>query len=376
MIGPASRARVVHLTTVHDRDDVRIFVKQCRTLAAQGYDVVLVVADGLGASERDGVRIVDIGRRPRGRLLRMGLLPWRAARAVRRLEPALLHFHDPELLGLGAWFARRVAVVYDAHEDVPQQILAKYWLPHWIRPLVSRAFAAFEAAVARRLAAVVAANPPNVERLRALGCAAVGVANYPLLAEFPAPVPGRREPATIAYVGGLTRARGIVQLVESLALMPGVRLLLCGRFASDGAEAACRSLPGWRQVEFLGHLDRAGVQSVLARAQVGIVTLLPEPNYLVALPVKMFEYMAAGVPVVASSIPLWQAIVDAHRCGRCVDPADPTAVAGAVQALLADPERERAGQRGRDAVLRTYHWEHEAQKLLVLYGQLLGPQRA
>lgn len=363
----ATPLRIVQLSTVHDRDDVRIFHKQCRSLAAAGHDVTLLVADGLGDALRDGVAIVDLGRRPAGRLARMTLLPWRALRTVRALRPALLHFHDPELLPLGWWLSRGgLAVLYDAHEDVPQQILAKHWLPRWLRPALSRVFAVFEGAVARRLRGVVVANPPNLPRFLALGCDAICVNNFPLLEEFPAPSSAARTPRLLAYVGGLTRARGVVQLVQALALMQDATLRLCGRFADDGCEGACRALPGWAQVEYLGHVDRAGIQAVLAAAEVGMCTLLPEPNYLVALPVKLFEYMAAGLPVVASDIALWRAIVDAEQCGALVDPADPRAIARATLALLADPQRAAMGARGRAAVLRQYHWGVEADKLLAL----------
>ncbi len=367
---PAALA-VVHLTTVHDRDDVRIFHKECRSLVAAGYQVTLIVADGLGANERDGVHIVDMGARPRHRLRRIALQPWRAWLAVRRVGPAVVHFHDPELLPIGLVMALGgLAVVYDAHEDVPQQILSKYWLPAKLRPLVAWLFARLEAFVVRRLAGVVVATPPMLPRFAALGCDAVSVRNFPLLEEFAEPADAPRQSRTIVYVGGLTRVRGVLRLVEALALMPGVQLLLCGRFADDGAEAACRASPGWKQVHYLGHLDRAGIQAVLARAEAGLVTLLPEPNHLVALPVKMFEYMAAALPVVSSNFPLWMEILLAHRCGVGIDPADPAAIARGVLDLLADPARAEMGRRGRAAVLEQYHWQREADVLLALYERI------
>jgi glycosyltransferase involved in cell wall biosynthesis len=363
---------ILHLTTVHNRVDVRIFHKQCCTLAAAGYQVTLLVADGLGAQTLQGVHIVDLGRRPPGRLVRMTLLPWRALREVLRRRPKVVHFHDPELLPI-AWLLRKrgIQVIYDVHEDVPQQILAKYWLAPWLRAGVSNVFSKFETWVARQLRAVVVAAPPLLPRFVALGCTdAICVNNFPLLHEFPAPTGEKRRARTLAYIGGLTRARGLVQLVQALSLMPDVRLLLCGTFAHDGCEAACRALPGWSQVEFFGHVDRPAIQNVLATAEIGMVTLLPEPNYLVALPVKMFEYMAAGLPVVASNIALWQTIVETQRCGVTVNPADPAAIAQAVLALLQNPNRSAMGARGREAVLSQYHWGCEAEKLLALYARV------
>ena len=118
--------RVVHLTTVHPRDDIRIFRKECVSLAQAGYDVVLIAGDGRGDELTQGVRVIDIGAAPAGRLARMRSQPQRALQAVLRLKPALVHIHDPELLPLGVRLARRgFVVVYDAHEDVPRQVLTK-----------------------------------------------------------------------------------------------------------------------------------------------------------------------------------------------------------------------------------------------------------
>jgi glycosyltransferase involved in cell wall biosynthesis len=111
---------------------------------------------------------------------------------------------------------------------------------------------------------------------------------------------------------------------------------------------------------------------VLARCSAGLVTLLPLPSYLDALPIKMFEYMSAELPVIASSFPLWRDIVERTGCGVCVDPTDPAAIAQAVRGYLDDPARvAQAGQAGRQAVLSTYHWPVAERELLALYARWL-----
>lgn len=369
----AVKTRVVHVTTVHPRDDIRIFRKECVSLAQAGYDVVQVVGDGLGEAVVDGVRIVDFGARPAGRLARMRRQPRAALAVVRALQPQLAHLHDPELLPLGVALAREgVSVIYDAHEDVPRQILTKQWIPRALRGVVSRVFEWYENRQVAKLAAVSAATPHIAERFARVAPMSVNVSNFPFLSELAPPVqPVLRERA-VCYVGGLMRTRGLLQMVQALTLAPGVRLLLCGSFEDASFEAELRAEPGWAQVDYLGQVGRDAVRQVLARSSAGLVTLLPMPSYLDALPIKMFEYMSAELPVIASDFPLWQEIVLRTLCGTCVDPTDPRAIAEAMLAFVDHPARVRgAGRAGRQAVLSTYNWPVAERELLALYRRLL-----
>jgi glycosyltransferase involved in cell wall biosynthesis len=109
----------------------------------------------------------------------------------------------------------------------------------------------------------------------------------------------------------------------------------------------------------------------MARSMAGLVTLHPVINYLDALPVKMFEYMAAGIPVIASDFPVWRDIIDASGCGICVDPFHPPAIAAAIDYLLLHPDQaRRMGENGRRAVASQYNWNAEAAKLLAFYSDL------
>ncbi len=110
----------------------------------------------------------------------------------------------------------------------------------------------------------------------------------------------------------------------------------------------------------------------MAACRLGLVTFLPAPNHTESQPNKLFEYMAAGLPVVASDFPLWRHIVESSQCGLLVDPSDPGKIAEAIEWILRHPqEAEAMGRRGAEAVRQTYNWGSEAKTLLDLYRQLL-----
>ena len=112
----------------------------------------------------------------------------------------------------------------------------------------------------------------------------------------------------------------------------------------------------------------------MSRSVAGLVTLHPVINYLDALPIKMFEYMAAGIPVIASDFPLWREIVVGNQCGLCVDPMDPAAIARAIDHLAQHPDEAcQMGENGRRAVLEKFNWAVEEKKLIQLYEDLLKP---
>lgn len=339
--------------------------------------VALYVQDGQGdeRNDRDGFAIHDTGPRPKGRLRRMTLGAFRMYRAIRRARPRIAHFHDPELLPWAILLHfRGVRVIYDMHEDLPKQIIHKDYLA----PTLSR-FLSVVAEAAERLAAwlfdgLIVVVPAMQSRFN--NDKTVLLANFPSLAEFPElpeQLPGRT-PGRFVYVGGITAVRGISEMVDAIGLVSDGRasLHLLGAFANDRLERDIRACAGWCRVDFLGWSSRETVVEELSKASAGLVLLHPTPQYVISYPVKMFEYMAAGLPVIASDFPLWREIVEGAGCGLLVDPQEPQAIAEAMQWILDNPEEAAAmGRRGRAAVEERFNWEAESEKLVALYRRLL-----
>lgn len=370
----------MHLTSVHPALDIRIFHRECRSLQAAGYEVVLV-APHVQSTVVDGVQIVAVPR-PAGRLERMTRTVGQVYREARRLDADLYHFHDPELIPVGLLLeAGGKPVVYDMHEDAPRTMLAKHYFPTWSRAAFGSLVEAGERLAAGRFSALVAATPAIAARYGRLAHRTTIVQNFPDPAEFGRAegLPWSARPNAVAYIGAVAENRGAIEMLRALALVPESlepRLLLAGAFSPPELLDRCRRDPGWERVEYHPMLDRQGIAALLGRARAGLVLLAPEPRYQVAYPIKMFEYMAAGLPVIASDFPLWRSIVEGAGCGMLVDPRHPEAIARAIEYVLSRPaQAEEMGARGRKAVRERFNWATEEGRLLALYQDLLASGR-
>jgi glycosyltransferase involved in cell wall biosynthesis len=295
-----------------------------------------------------------------------------------RVHADVYHFHDPELIPVGLMLtARGKKVVYDVHEDLPLDVRVKDYIPRWMRAPLAWLVGELELAAVRRFAAVTPATPSIGARVSRANANTVEIFNWPIAEELGPRdvVRWSRRSCSVAYVGfGITRNRGAREMIEAVGLVSDavpVRLLLAGKFRPEGLRREMTQLEAWAQVEEMGFIDRRSVAAVLAEVRAGLVLLHPEPQFQVAYPVKMFEYMAAGVPVIASRFPLWESIVSGTGCGLVVDPLDVRAIAAAIEYVLTHAEEAEAmGRRGREAVRTRYNWALEEAKLLDLYSRL------
>ena len=357
---------------MHPVDDHRILHKECASLRDAGYDVTLIAPHD-GDTEIAGIHVVGVRVPARNRLERMVRGYEAAYRAAVEVDADLYHLHDPELLPCGVRLARAgKRVVYDAHEDVPVQLRNKEWLPRATRPVVAAGFARLEAALTARLDAVVSPSASALERLRPRQPRVVFVANYPRLETIAPPPPWSERRRAACYVGGITRVRGARELVEAMADVDG-ELYLAGAISPPDLQGELERSPGWQRVRYLGRIPHEQVGDVLASSKVGLIPLHPIPNYRDSLPVKLFEYAAAGLPVIATDVPRWREFLERHDCGVCVPHDSPRLLAAAIRELLDDDERARAmGERGRRAVEAHYSWDSQAEALGALYDEVLS----
>lgn len=365
---------VAILSSVHPPFDTRIFQKEARSLAAAGFDVTLIVPHDRDLVV-DGVKLRAI-RASGGRLTRMLLGPLRVLREAVRARADVYHFHDPELIPVGLllklWGKR---VIYDVHEDVPKDIRGKTYLPRWLVHPLALIVDLIQKATSRAFDLVILARD-DIERSFAGHRHILLIRNYPIRDLFPAPdrTGSVNGCFTVAYTGGLVAGRGVVEMIEALERVSArhpVRMVLFGKFWPAELETRVRAMAGFRHVDFRGWIPYEQLPGELSRADAGIVCFLPEPNNVNAGPTKLFEYMACGLPVVASDFPMWREVVVGSDCGLCVDPRDPDAIADALRYLADHPQRrDEMGANGRRAIRDRYNWEVEAETLIAAYRRL------
>ena len=150
-----------------------------------------------------------------------------------------------------------------------------------------------------------------------------------------------------------------------------VRLSLAGEIESEYFnELSVKA--GWRNVDALGFINRSQALALKQKCLAGIVTFLPYPNHVNAQPNKIFEYMAAGLPVIGSNFPLWKEIIEQNNFGICVDPTASLPIAAAIHELASNKELARKiGENGSRLVKEKYNWVHEEIKLIDFYQQLM-----
>ena len=362
--------KVCIFTSVHPTFDTRIFHKEAKTLVQTGYDVTLIAQHSKNEIV-DGVKIIALPR-PKNRFMRIFGLTWQVFCLALRQHADVYHFHDPELIFVGIVlriFGKKV--IYDVHEDVPKQILNKNWMGNlYIRKFVAFILNIIEQIGALLFSKVIVATLDIAKRFPENKI--VILRNFPILEliDNTVPINYKKNKPVIIYAGGLTKIRGIKEIVEAMEYIDDTaELWLLGKWESEEFKKECENLGGCEYTKYLGLKSLEEVYSCLKFSKVGISILYPVKNYLTSLPVKTFEYMACSLPVVMSNFPYWQEIFG--DCALFVNPYDSKDIAEKISYLLDNPdEAKKMGRRGRKLIKEKDSWEAESKKLLEMYRNL------
>jgi glycosyltransferase involved in cell wall biosynthesis len=369
--------KVLLLSSIHPALDPHIF-RIAKTLTKNGYKVTLV-AQHKKEEEIEGVKIIGLSE-PKNRFCRFLFLTKKVYKIALEQKADVYHFHDPDLLPW-MWLLKKktkTKLIYDVHEDYPELILTREWIPKILKIPLSIFFNWFEKCISKSFDFIIAATPYIASRFKNHNVVYIG-ANFPDLEIFNSLENSKfqktkSEPFILIYAGGLEKIRGIKEIVEALSMVNpkyNIKLKLFGKFSEKKFDEEVKKLKGWEKVEYFGWIPLKEVYKEIKNSDVGLICLHPIKRYMVSLPLKMFEYMAAGISVIVSNFPLWKEIIEKENCGICVDPLNPKEIAKAVEYLIEHPdEAKKMGENGRKAVLEKYNWGNESKKLLKIYEEL------
>jgi glycosyltransferase involved in cell wall biosynthesis len=356
MTGPA----ILILTTVHQPDDTRIRERLIRSL--QGLGDITYASREPGPSDRSGFTWVPLS----GGRLRRNL---RAVRLLAGRRWNLVILHDPETIPAGA-LGRRLrgaTVVFDVHEDLTAQIEYKDWIPRWARPMFRLLARRLHAMAERRLILTLA--EPGYGRLFTREHPVFP--NHPRSEEYPDPRPTGDGRAI--YVGDVTRARGAEDALAACGAVD-VHLLFVGRI-DDGLADILRRVAAHQGLglTITGPMSNPEAMERVSSSSVGLSPLRDVGNYRDSLPTKTLEYLALGVPVVATDLPGTRSVLAGLDAVWLVPPGDPAAMASAITEAIR-PEAKRAAVEQAPRIREGFRWPDA--EVRSFYADLLGTRES
>ena len=354
--------KIVHVGYAHRPNDIRIFQKECTSLAKYGHEVIYVTSEMNGEFVNDScsnVEVITVKLQKTNKKLPFLLYCKDVKKVLDSLNADVYHFHEVVLLSVLLYMRKKgKRVIYDMHEDYPRQLQPGLYRRRGkiLGTLLITITEIYENYCIRKADHVITATPHIEERCKKLTNTVTCIANYPIIYNDKNDTESFLEREKIVcYTGGISKTNGVFSIVKAMEQIDGT-LYLAGNLSQELREQLME-YDGWSKVCELGYVSREEVQKVLQKSMVGLVVYLPTGNTVEALPNKLFEYMEAALPVIVSDFPLWKEIVEKNQCGICVNPNAPEEIAVAVNRILSNPKwAEEMGRNGKRIVQEKYNW--------------------
>ena len=366
--------KVCHLSSVHQRNDTRIFFKECMTLQKNGYDTFWIVADGLGDEVKNGVSIIDVGSST-NRFSRIFSSTIKVFSRARKLNADIYHFHDPELAPICLLFRlMSKPVIFDVHENVAEQIKDKQWLsPTFARflsflfMLLNKVFTRFyNIIIAEYSYATLYENKKSKNKFEV-------ILNFPEVQFLEKFKNIKRKGHEFFYIGVVSNDRGLEVILDALNILDSknfdFKMHFVGRLFDEVDWVKYASIKD--KVIFYGRKSLDEGYAISTQCIAGLAVLKPIGNYVWSYPTKVFEYMAIGLPTITSNFALYKQIVEENKVGWCVDPYSPEDLAEIMISILESNSLEEVSNFALSASEK-YSWQTESVKLLNMYESILG----
>jgi glycosyltransferase involved in cell wall biosynthesis len=360
--------KILHITTVHPQNDNRIFYKECQTLKNEGYDISLLIA-GEETKNIDGINIVGF-KKEKTRLKRFFKTSFLDLISIcLKQEADIYHFHDPEIIFAGLFLRLKgKKVIYDIHENNPASILSKPYIKSiYIKKIISNILNYIEQLSSKYFTALVTARPDITERFNHKNI--ITLRNFPILPNI-STLDNKsiiKTKPSIIFVGGMTKIRGLSELIDAFTIDDKYELWLLGPIKDESIK---NKITNSKNVKYFGVVDAYEVFGYINQADIGIITFLPVPNHLNTLATKPFEYMACGKPMIMSDFDYWKKTF--KDSSLYVDPTNSNEIYNTIDKLMSNKELiTKMSILNKQLSIDEYNWEIESQKLIKLYERLL-----
>ena len=355
------KCRVCHASSVHIRTDTRVVVRECSSLARNGYEVTLVIEGN--DEKKNGINILGVGEQPTSRIKRMLFFAPKTYGIAKKVDADIFHFHDPEMIPYAIKLKKLgKKIVYDIHENNSEAIMDKKWMPLALRKPISALFNLYEQKQVRKFDGIIVVTEGLKNKYEKNAKIIEVVNNYPDLSDIVFHTSNFEDrERIIGYAGNMSELYGEKVIYQAMKGIDAT-LIIAGGYAKTETS----------NIKVKGRINRAEVNELYGRSRLGIVLYQPAGNNNAAQPAKLFEYMAAGLPVVASNFPLWRELVEKTGCGLCVNPENSDEVRKAITFLLDNPkEAQEMGKRGHEAVANNMNWNNEFAKIERMYNTII-----
>lgn len=364
--------KICHITVGHKSTDNRIFLKECVSLANAGYETYLI-AQG-DSFKRNGVNVIGVGKFPRSRKKNFIMITRIMYKEAIKIDADIYHFHEPSFLPYGVKLAKKgKKVIFDSHENYPEQILNKGWIPAPLRRIASSAYKRYETYAAGKLSAVITPCTRN-GRDRFEGRATVfeTISNAPVFKEVSLPERYFGDPV-VCYTGTISESRGVTDMIKACH-NAGARLILAGRCHDKDYIERLTAMDEFSCVDYRGELSRDEVEKVYLESTSGIHVTRAIGQYGKGdiFATKVYEFMQYGLPVITEDTSYSRLIMEDYKFGILVGQGDVGAITNSIRYLTQNPtEAKKMGENGQRAVREKLNWKFEENKLLKLYEKLL-----
>lgn len=375
--------RVCMITTDHSNLDNRIFYKEALSLKNAGYDVWVIGKSN--SNEHKRVREIEVIGLKKGLGLKANPILWTAlAKEASKVDAAIYHCHEPEsfLVALYLRIFKGKRIIYNIHEYY-LDMMGQVRLP--LKIFLAFMLFLVEPLFCRYTCAIITADEGISRRYARFCDNVVSVFNFPTSDVFDrADLQMVRERYSgrfmVVYVGGMTEDRGILESIKAVHLAsidhPEIMLLLIGGFKSPEFKETCLEYIDRNKlhdkVELLGHIPHDEVPKYILASDIGIALFHPTKRLIkTSYPIKLFEYMICGKPVIVSDLPAMKKVIEEARCGLFVNPMDIDDVSRTIVYALEHPEELSAmSRRAKEAINTKYNWEKMGKVLVEVYRKI------